>query len=145
VLVDASARGRRARKTRSQGAELVSFPESPWPAIFEERLGFALARRHVRVHRRIEPAIAKEFEGKKKREAAQRIAKRRDNQISSDVELQLTNHPEYFSLQDIRPTAITAKLENRDDDAYDFAAHTNPGTMHRHYDRRKTKAARATE
>jgi integrase len=92
-----------------------------------------------------EPAIAKEFEEKKKREAAQRIAKRRDNPISNSVELQLTNHPAYFSMLDIRPAAITMKLENRDDDAYDFAAHANPGTTHRHYDRRKAKAARATE
>ena len=61
------------------------------------------------------------------------------------VDLQLTRHPAYFAISDIRPTAITAKLENRDDDAYDFAAHSNPGTTHRHYDRRKVKAAKATE
>jgi hypothetical protein len=89
--------------------------------------------------------IAKEFEEKKKREAAQRIAKRRDNPITHSVELQLTDHPAYFSMMDIRPTAITAKLDKRDEDAYDFAAHANPATTHRHNDRRKLKVAKATE
>jgi integrase len=92
-----------------------------------------------------EPTIAKEFEDKKAREAAQRVAKRRGNAVIDNVELQLTKHAAYFSLLDIRPTAISAKLDNRDDDAYDFAAHANPSTTHRHYDRRKAKAARATE
>lgn len=92
-----------------------------------------------------ERAIAEEFEEKKKREAAQRVAKCGDSPISNSVELQLTNHPAYFSMLDIRPTAITAKLDQGDDDAYDFAAHSNPATTHRHYDRRKVKAARATE
>lgn len=57
----------------------------------------------------------------------------------------LTSHPMYFNLQDIRPAAITAKLQNRDADAYDFAAHANPATTHRHYDRRRIKTASATE
>lgn len=92
-----------------------------------------------------DPEIAKEFEEKKRREASQRIAKRRDNPMTTRVELQLTNHPAYFSMLDIRPAAITAKLEKRDDDAYDFAAHANPATTHRHYDRRKLKVAKATE
>jgi integrase len=92
-----------------------------------------------------DPAIATEYEEKKKREAAQRIARRRDNPTSETVDLQLTNHPAYFSMLDIRPAAITTKLENRDDDAYDFAAHANPSTTHQHYDRRKVKAAKATE
>ncbi|WP_155628993.1 tyrosine-type recombinase/integrase [Burkholderia stagnalis] len=54
-------------------------------------------------------------------------------------------YADYFSLQDIRPAALTTKLENRSADAYDFAAHSNPSTTHRHYDRRKVKAASATE
>lgn len=57
----------------------------------------------------------------------------------------LTSHAMYFNLQDIRPAAITAKLQNRDADAYDFAAHANPATTHRHYDRRRIKTASATE
>lgn len=57
----------------------------------------------------------------------------------------LTAHPEYFSLLDVRPAAITTKLRNRDGDAYDFAAHANPATTHRNYDRRKEKKAKATE
>jgi hypothetical protein len=89
--------------------------------------------------------IAREFEAKKMREAAQRIANRVNSPIRGGMDLQLTNHPAYFSLLDIRPTAITTKLNNRDDDAYDFAAHANPGTTHRHYDRRKVKVAKATE
>lgn len=57
----------------------------------------------------------------------------------------LTQHPMYFNLQEIRPAAITSKLEKRDVDAYDFAAHANPATTHRHYDRRRIKRASATE
>ncbi|SIT43772.1 conserved hypothetical protein [Paraburkholderia piptadeniae] len=89
--------------------------------------------------------IATEFEAKKMREAAQRIANRINRPIRGGMELMLTDHAEYFALSDIRPTAITAKLSNRDDDAYDFAAHANPSTTHRHYDRRKVKVAKATE
>jgi hypothetical protein len=61
------------------------------------------------------------------------------------TEKTLTKHPEYFAQMDIRPAAITTKLSNREADAYDFAAHANPSTTHRHYDRRKVKKARATE
>ncbi|MDB5822237.1 MAG: hypothetical protein JWR21_941 [Herminiimonas sp.] len=57
----------------------------------------------------------------------------------------LVKHPDYFSLLDVRPAAITTKLRKRDADAYDFAAHANPATTHRHYDRRKEKKASATE
>ena len=90
-------------------------------------------------------AIAREHEAKKMHEAAQRIANRVNSPIRGGMDLQLTKHPAYFSMLDIRPTAITAKLQNRDEDAYDFAAHSDPSTTHRHYDRRKVKAARATE
>lgn len=85
-------------------------------------------------------AIASEFEAKCRREAAQRRGVKAD-----DVELTLVDHPAYFALSDVRPAAITAKLENRDVDAYDFAAHANPATTHKHYDRRKVKRAAATE
>lgn len=57
----------------------------------------------------------------------------------------LTAHSLYFNLQDIRPAAITTKIGNRDGDAYDFAAHANPATTHKHYDRRVVKRATATE
>jgi integrase len=57
----------------------------------------------------------------------------------------LVTHPEYFSLQDIRPAAITTKITKRSADMYDFAAHSNPATTHKHYDRRKIKRASATE
>jgi integrase len=57
----------------------------------------------------------------------------------------LTQHTEYFAPLDIRPAAITTKLDKRSADAYDFAAHANPSTTHRHYDRRKVRKASATE
>lgn len=60
-------------------------------------------------------------------------------------EKDLVEHPQYFSLLDVRPAAITKKLERRDEDAYDFAAHANKATTHAHYDRRKIKKASATE
>jgi hypothetical protein len=57
----------------------------------------------------------------------------------------LVKHPLYFSLLDVRPAAITTKIMRRAADMYDFAAHANPATTHRHYDRRKVKKASATE
>ncbi|MFZ6727397.1 hypothetical protein ACO0K2_18040 [Undibacterium sp. MH2W] len=57
----------------------------------------------------------------------------------------LIDHPLYFSLLDVRPAAITTKLRQRSSDAYDFAAHANPSTTHKNYDRRKEKKAKATE
>ncbi len=57
----------------------------------------------------------------------------------------IAEHEAYFSTLDIRPAAITTKLEQRSADAYDFAAHANPSTTHRHHDRRKVKRASATE
>lgn len=58
---------------------------------------------------------------------------------------EVAKHPDYFSLLDVRPAAITTKINNRSADMYDFAAHANPSTTHRHYDRRKIKRASATE
>ncbi len=55
------------------------------------------------------------------------------------TEKSLTDHPLYFNLQDVRPAAITTKIQNRDHDAYDFAAHANPATTHKNYDRRVVK------
>lgn len=60
-------------------------------------------------------------------------------------EKELVEHREYFSLLDVRPAAITKKLADRKEDAYDFAAHANKATTHAHYDRRKIKKASATE
>lgn len=87
-------------------------------------------------------------------EAAKRLAesketaanRRRDPAAGKWVsDYSIAEHPAYFSALDIRPAAITTKLEQRAADAYDFAAHANPATTHRHYDRRKVKAANATE
>lgn len=60
-------------------------------------------------------------------------------------EKELVEHPLYFSLLDIRPAAITAKMEKRSADMYDFAAHANPATTFKHYDRRRIRRAGATE
>lgn len=57
----------------------------------------------------------------------------------------LVKHPDYFSLLDVRPAAITTKMTRRDADMLDFAGHANPATTYRHYDRRKIKEADATE
>ena len=82
---------------------------------------------------------------KKMHEAAQWIANRVNSPIRGAMELQLTKHPEYFALSDVRPAAITTKLDQRNEDAYDFAAHADPATTNRHYDRRKVRRAAATE
>lgn len=66
-----------------------------------------------------------------------------DNAVS-DGEL-VTDHPLYFSLLNVRPVAITQKMEKRSADVYDFAAHANPSTTHKEYDRRRIKRASATE
>lgn len=55
------------------------------------------------------------------------------------------SHPMHFSLQDVRPTEISMKLESHSKDAYDFAGHANPRTTHKHYDRRRVRRASATE
>ncbi|KWR88816.1 hypothetical protein [Cupriavidus sp. IDO] len=81
--------------------------------------------------------------------AKQHAANRRREKWAADGDAapkySITDHPAYFSAMDIRPAAITTKLEQRAADAYDFAAHANPATTHRHYDRRKVKRAAATE
>jgi len=64
--------------------------------------------------------------------------------LGVDVE-NVVMHPGYFAMSNIRPVAITKKLEDRAEDAYDFAAHANPATTHRHYDRRRVIRAKATE
>ncbi|WP_175958424.1 hypothetical protein [Burkholderia sp. BCC0405] len=134
-------RAKRGRKTDS----LLLFPnrkglmysKSGWASVWQDAMYAYIGA--------YDAEIAKEFEVKKMREAAQRIANRINRPVKGGMELMLTKHADYFSLQDIRPAAITTKLTNRDSDAYDFAAHSNPGTTHRHYDRRKVKAASATE
>lgn len=90
---------------------------------------------------RCDPAIAVEYQMKKVREAAQR----KKEKVEGEFESTLTRHAEYFALQDIRPAAISAKLQSRAADSYDFAAHANPATTHKHYDRRRVKRASATE
>ncbi|KDB08789.1 integrase family protein [Burkholderia sp. lig30] len=113
------------------------YSKSGWASVWQDAMYAFIGER--------DPEIAREQEVKKMREAAQRIANRINRPVKGGMETMLTKHPDYFSLQDIRPAAITTKLANRDADAYDFAAHANPGTTHRHYDRRKVKAADATE
>jgi integrase len=64
---------------------------------------------------------------------------------SKSLPYPIATHPMYFALSDVRPSAITAKLDRQEADAYDFAAHANPATTHKHYDRRKVRRASATE
>lgn len=82
---------------------------------------------------------------KRKWEARYIAAYKLGEKIEPFVGVSITKHPAYFALKDIRPAAITTKLRNRDADAYDFAAHSNPATTHKHYDRRSVKKASATE
>lgn len=109
-----------------------AYSKSGWASVWQDAMYAYIGE--------FDPAIAREFEAKRKREAAQRRGEK-----AEDVELTLIEHSAYFALSDVRPAAITAKLENRDADAYDFAAHANPSTTHKHYDRRKIKRASATE
>ncbi|OTP79430.1 hypothetical protein [Caballeronia sordidicola] len=130
-------RAKRDRKTES----LFLFPnlrgqpysKSGWGSIWQDAMYSFIGE--------FDEAIAQEFELKKMREAAQRKGK----PLAGELVLRLVDHPAYFSMLDIRPAAITTKLQNRDEDAYDFAAHANPATTHKHYDRRKVKSASATE
>lgn len=84
--------------------------------------------------------IAQESIARKAREAA----KRKGIDVAAVPNL-ITGHSLYFALNDGRPTAITTKMERRDEDVYDFAAHANPATTHKHYDRRRERKAAATE
>jgi hypothetical protein len=88
-----------------------------------------------------DPEIARESIARKAREAA----KRKGNVVGDAAPNLITKHPLYFALNDGRPTAITAKMERRDEDVYDFAAHANPATTHKSYDRRRVRKAAATE
>lgn len=75
------------------------------------------------------------------------IVARRNERVDSTVKENdvVTSHPLYFALQDLRPAAITSKLDDRAVDAYDVAAHANPAATQRNYDRRRVKFASATE
>ncbi len=90
-------------------------------------------------------AVAAALADKRAWEASYRAARKSGATLPEYSGYLVTEHPMYFSALDIRPAAITTKLRNRDADAYDFAAHANPSTTHKHYDRRSEKKARATE
>ncbi|GLZ18568.1 hypothetical protein [Burkholderia plantarii] len=92
-----------------------------------------------------DPKIAREQEGKMMREAAQRIANRINRPIKGGMETMPTKHPDDFSMEDLRPAAITIELSNRDAGAYDFAAQANPCTAHQRDDRGKVKTTNAIE
>ncbi|MGF6368352.1 integrase [Paraburkholderia sp. RAU6.4a] len=109
-----------------------AYSKSGWASVWQDAMYAYIGE--------FDAAIAREFEAKCKREAAQRRGAKGD-----EVLLKLVEHPAYFALSDVRPAAITAKLDARDADAYDFAAHANTATTHKHYDRRKVRRASATE
>ncbi|SDH05279.1 MULTISPECIES: hypothetical protein [unclassified Duganella] len=89
--------------------------------------------------------VAAHLAAKKDWEERYRAARKSGQEVEPFAGYRVTEHPSYFSLMDVRPAAITAKLDKRSADAYDFAAHANPATTHHHYDRRKVKKATATE
>ncbi|WP_446903058.1 site-specific integrase [Burkholderia sp. YIM B11467] len=130
-------RAKRGRKVDS----LFLFPnrrgqpysKSGWASVWQDAMYAYIGR--------FDSRIARECEAKRAREAAQR----KGFAVEGELKLTLVDHPAYFSMLDVRPAAITTKLANRDADAYDFAAHANPSTTHKHYDRRKVKVAKATE
>lgn len=92
-----------------------------------------------------DPDVARHLASKKQWEAEYRSSRKKGAESGKFEGYKITSHPDYFSVQNIRPSAITAKLQNRDADAYDFAAHKNPATTHKHYDNRMEKRAKATE
>jgi len=92
-----------------------------------------------------DPVVAVELSKKQAWEEKYRAARKAGEKLAKYEGYKITEHPAYFALQDVRPAAITTKLRNRTADAYDFAAHANPATTHKHYDRRTEKKARATE
>lgn len=67
------------------------------------------------------------------------------NDLEKRAAYLITGHREYFTLNDGRPVAITEKLERREADVFDFAAHADPGTTMRHYDRRRVRKASPTK
>lgn len=89
--------------------------------------------------------VAAALAAKREWEVRYRASRKAKTTIKPYVGYKITEHPEYFTLSDIRPAAITTKLRNRDEDAYDFAGHANPATTHRYYDRRIERRAKATE
>lgn len=89
--------------------------------------------------------IAAQLTAKREWEVRYRAARKAQTSIEEYGGNNLVDHPMYFALSDTRPAAITKKLSERADDAYDFAAHANPATTHRHYDRRMERRAKATE
>ncbi len=102
-----------------------------------------------------DPVVAAELARKREWGAAYKLTydkSKKENKLQAankmpkfEPSIKLVEHQDYFSLQDVRPAAITTKLRNREADAYDFAAHANPSTTHKHYDRRKEKKASPTE
>ncbi|WP_413211932.1 hypothetical protein [Paraburkholderia kururiensis] len=95
-------------------------------------------------HREFDHPIAREYEAKKMHEAAHREPRRQPDPQRHGAE----DHkaPAYFSMLDIRPPTITAKLTNRDSNADDFAAHADRSSSTLgHYDRCRVKVAKVTE
>ncbi len=112
------------------------YSKSGWGSVWQDAMWEWIAS--------FDPDAAAALKAAREHEAARR--RERWAATGKDApEYSIADHPEYFAAMDIRPAAITTKLERRSADAYDFAAHANPATTHRHYDRRKVKRASATE
>lgn len=124
-----------------------AYTRSGWGSVWADAMFFWIAS--------FDPVVAAELARKREWEIAYKFAydkSKRDDKLKLaqgmakfKPTIKLVEHQDYFSLQDVRPAAITTKLRNRSPDAYDFAAHANPSTTHKHYDRRKEKKATPTE
>ncbi|MGZ5201064.1 MAG: hypothetical protein ACXWC4_14950 [Telluria sp.] len=134
----------RARQTHEVGCQYLfangagrPYTRSGWGASWTDAMFDWIAS--------FDDEVARHLSEKRAVEARNRVTFKRGGKLEECEDYSVTTHPAYFSLQDIRPAAITTKLRRRDVDAYDFAAHANPATTHQHYDRRRERRARATE
>lgn len=131
------ARAKQGRKTSSlflfPNSRGQAYSKSGWASVWTDAMFSWIGLRDT--------AVAAQFSEKKAREALKRQGLASEESAIPSV----TVHAEYFSLSDIRPTAISRKLSDNAGDAYDFAGHANPSTTHKFYDRRKEKTASATE
>lgn len=145
-MVDQVARSRRACRTNALGAAPVPVRQLKRPRVHAVRDGAVWQDAMFEWIASFDAEAAAALGRKRASELEYILAYKkgvRSEKYKADY--RLADHGQYFSLQDIRPAAITTKLSNRNADAYDFAAHANPSTTHTHYDRRRVKKAGATE
>lgn len=137
------ARARQANRANSEylfaNRQGKAYSRSGWGSVWQDAMFAWIAS--------FDKDAADALKKSRARDAAYKAAYDKKQQLPPPVKLDfvLVEHPMYFALSDTRPAAITKKLQTRETDAYDFAAHANPNTTHKHYDRRRVKRAKATE